>query len=404
MKKIDVLQEAINACKEVIEMKGKRNVEEVALMVLRAGAVEIREVPQRLANEAVESLPRENQPFLYASGNWGPGYVSIKGLVGQGEIIPLLVKQLAAQITEKELSVDFVAGNITGGVIPGWQLSQELEVPFVYVGGTRKKGEAEAPITMLNKTFLEEMSTKLCEAVIQSGADFNFVAGLVPSGMILGYRLSQLLSERLDCVVPFVYIREARKKGGQKEVITGIANNPYIAAGDSGIVISQVTDFSQTVENGVEALQEEGFKAIDGARLLKDFEPNALEDIGKVEMDSDHVVSLIPPTSKGIVIEELVNFAQSTCNSADVLREAGYKIDHAGTILFYENPEAIKALAEHGIEMFRVFTLPDLIAVAERNQTHSQKTIDDYRTFLTNPLEWQAARGLTRVERGGTTG
>ena len=383
-------------------MEEERNVEEVALIVLRAGAVEIREVPPRVTNKTVKSLPRQNQPFLYASGNWGPGYVSVKGLVGQGEIIVILAKPLAAQITEKELLIDFVAGNITGGVIPGWQLSQELEVPFVYVGGTRKKGEAEAPIIMLNKTFLEEMSVKLCEAVIQSGADFNFVAGLVPSGMILGYRLSQLLSERLDRVVPFVYIREARKKGGQKETITGIANNPYITAGDSGIVISQVTDFSQTVKNGVEALQEEGFKAIDGTRLLKDFDPNAFEEIGKIEMDFDQAVSQIPPTSKGIVIEELVNFAQTTCNSADVLREAGYKIDHAGTILFYNNPEAIKTLAEHRIEMFHVFTLLDLIAVAEKNQTHSQKAIDDYRQFLTNPLKWQAARGLTRVERGGT--
>ena len=383
-------------------MSSKTTIDEVALIVLGAKAVEIREIPLRVTNDEVDALPVENQPFLYASGNWGPGYVSIKGLVGQGEIIPLLVEQLAAQIAERGLSVDFVAGNITGGVIPGWQLSQELGTPFVYVGGTRKKEKDETPITMVNKAALKATSEKLCAAIIRSGVTFNFVAGLVPSGMVLGYSLSQLLSGRLGRVIPFVYVRETRKKGGQKEVITGIKNNPYIAPGNSGIVIGQVTDFSQTVGNGIEAIQEEGFRAIDGAILLRDFDASAFENIGEIEMDFDQAVSIIPRVSRGIVIEELVNFAQSTCNSADLLREAGYKIDHAGTILSYNNPEAARALQEHGIKMFYVFTLPDLIAAAERNQTHPQRVIDDYRRFLADPLGWQVARGLTPIERGGT--
>ena len=133
-----------------------------------------------------------------------------------------------------------------------------------------------------------------------------------------------------------------------------------------------------------------------------DFEPNAINDIRQIEIPFSEVVSLIPRSSKGIVIEELVNFAQSTSNSADVLRDVGYQINCAGTILFYNNPEAIKALDEHRIKMVQVFVLPDLIAAAEKHQTHSQQAIDDYRTFLTNPLKWQADRGLRRVEKGGT--
>jgi len=233
-------------------------IEEAVLKVLEAKAVEIRDV------DAGE------EPFLYASGNWGPGYVSIKNLVGRKEIIRLLTRQLAAKVAEKAPQLEFVAGNVTGGVVPGWILSEYLE-----------------PL--------------------------------------------------LGRIVPFVYIREARKKGGQKELITGIANNPEIR-----------------------------------------------------------------PGANGLVVEELVNFAETTCHGAEALRDAGFQVTHAACILFYDNPEAIKSLQRAGIEMVYLFTLPQLLEIAERNQTHSQKAIDGYREFLKDPLGWQAKRGLEPVKEGGT--
>lgn len=248
-------------------MEKKMSVDEIALMILEAKAVEIRDV------DAGE------KPFLYSSGNWSPGYVSIKGLVGRKKIIKILTHQLALRVAERvprvgfilsSIDIDFVAGNVTGGMIPGWLLSEELE---------------------------------------------------------------KILGE----TVPFVYIRGLRKKGGQKERITGIANNPEI-----------------------------------------------------------------PPGANGLVVEELVNFAQTTCNGAIALREAGYKSTHAATILFYNNPVAIKALKEHKVEMIYLLTLPELLEVAEEHHTHSQRAIDGYRDFLKDPLGWQAKRGLKPVEEGGT--
>jgi orotate phosphoribosyltransferase len=236
----------------------KVKVEEAVLKVLQAKAVEIRDV------DAGE------EPFLYASGNWGPGYVSIKNLVGRKEIIRFLCQELAKKVAEKAPQLEFVAGNVTGGVIPGWLLSEYLE-------------------PLLGKT------------------------------------------------VPFVYIREMRKKGGQKELITGMANNPEIR-----------------------------------------------------------------PGANGLVVEELVNFAQTTCNGAQALREGGYTVTHAACVLFYDNPEALKSLQEVGIEMVYLFTLPQLLEVAEKHQTHSQKAIDGYREFLKDPLGWQAKRGLEPVKEGGT--
>ncbi len=226
--------------------------------VLRAGAVDIRDVDGGA------------EPFLYASGNWGPGYVMIKGLVGRKELFKALVLNLTHKIASSAPLVKFVAGNVTGGVIPGWLMSEGLE-------------------PLLGRT------------------------------------------------VPFVYIRESRKKGGQKELITGLKGNPEISAG-----------------------------------------------------------------SNGLVAEELVNFSETTCNSATLLRAEGYEVTHAACILFYKNPRAVETLKSHTLEMVFLFTLSELLETAEREGTHPAHLIAQYRKFLANPLGWQEERGLKPVQKGGT--
>jgi len=228
------------------------------LQVLRAGAMEIRDVDD--ANE---------KPFLYASGNWGPGYISIKGLVSHKPLFTELNKQTAEKVARAAPHINFVAGNVTGGVVPGWEISKTLD-------------------------------------------------GL------------------LQREVPYVYIREARKKGGQKELITGL-NNPLIEAGHNGLIV-----------------------------------------------------------------EELVNFSQTSCHSAILLRELGYTVTHTTCILFYNNPRAVELLKMNDLEMVYLFTLTELLDAAEETKIHSAKLIAKYREFLADPLGWQKSRGLEPVAKGGT--
>ena len=104
--------------------------EEITRMIINAGALEIRD------------LAGGEEPFLYSSGLWGPGYAMIKGLVGQPDVFNQLVWQLALKLADRG-DIDFIIGNVTGGVIPGWQLRNNLEVlqgrevPYVYAEGTR---------------------------------------------------------------------------------------------------------------------------------------------------------------------------------------------------------------------------------------------------------------------------
>ncbi|MCH7883466.1 hypothetical protein IIA95_03575 [Patescibacteria group bacterium] len=236
----------------------ERNIGVAALEILNAGQLEIRDVNGG------------EKPFLYASGNWGPGYLSVKSLVGRKEIIRYLVRELAEFVAKRASRLDFIAGNVTGGLVPGWVLSEYLE-----------------PI--LRRT------------------------------------------------VPFVYVRDTRKKGGQKELVTGDAHNPKIRVGNNVLVV-----------------------------------------------------------------EELVNFAHTTCNSAIALREKGYTVTHAACILFYQNPKAIAVLKQAGIEMIYLLTLLELLDVAEKHNTHPKRLIEEFRVYLKDPLAWQEKRELKPVKEGGT--
>jgi len=240
-------------------------------ILLEAGILDIREVPKSvITNDGVKELPLKKQPFLYASGFWGPGYISAKNLVGRKGVIKILASELAEVIAGKTDQIDFVVGNVTGGVVPGWLISEEL-----------------------GKTW--------------------------------------------GRCVPFIYVRESRKIGGQKELLTGNACNPEIHKGNNALIV-----------------------------------------------------------------EELVNFAQTTCNSALIVRQHGFIVTHGATFLFYLNPVGIESLKNHEMELVYLFTLPQLLDVAEKCNTHPSRLIDDYRSFLEDPTKWQETRSLTHIERGGT--
>jgi len=215
--------------------------------ILDAGVLEIRD------------LDAGQEPFLYSSGNWGPGYVMIKGLVSKRSLLVSLCKELSNKIM-KLTSPDLVAGNVTGGMIPGWLISTYLFIPFVYV-------------------------------------------------------------------------RDTRKKGGHREQVTGLS------------------------------------KELTGSCLI---------------------------------VEELVNFAQTTINSAEVLRNLGFEVPYAATILSYENPRAIKSLEIFNLNLISLITLPELLNEAEISGKFSKKAIRDYRMFLLNPIDWQRDKGLEPVPNGGT--
>jgi len=124
----------------------EKEADDISRMLINKGAMEIRD------------LASGEEPFLYSSGLWGPGYLMVKGLVGQPAVMRDFCWNLALKLKDEDF--DFVIGNVTGGMIPGWQLRNFLEivrgekVPFVYAEGTRlleKKGLVEGELVGNNQ-------------------------------------------------------------------------------------------------------------------------------------------------------------------------------------------------------------------------------------------------------------
>ena len=115
-------------------------VNEIANIVIQVDAIHIRDV----ANGEM--------PYHYSSGNFGPGYVMIKGLVGRQKVFRFLVRQLAMRLKDHH-DIDCLAGLVTGGVPPSIYLRDYLqmlwgyEIPWVYIRETRKVGGAGEHIT-----------------------------------------------------------------------------------------------------------------------------------------------------------------------------------------------------------------------------------------------------------------
>jgi len=237
--------------------------EAVCAQLLSARALEIRDVDGG------------QDPFHYSSGNFGPGYVDVKGTVGVQGVFKTLVEQVALKAADTGATFDWVAGNATGGMVPAYQFRE----------------------------------------------DYQAVT---------------------DREVGYVYVRGSRKQGGKGELVTGLQHVP--ATNPDG----SPTEFT--------------------------------------------------------VMEELVNFAETTTNSMILLRGLGFTANRAFTMLFYGHDAAKTRLADNQIELTYLTTLPHLIDAAEDQGTFSPDAIASYREFLADPADWQASRGLTPQELGGKHG
>jgi orotate phosphoribosyltransferase len=208
----------------------------------------------------IRDIDNGEEPFTYTSGHKGPGYVSVKKLIGDKQLLRTLVQELAIKVIDEKFRVDFVAGNVSGGMIPGYLLSEFIEA----------------------EQYRE---------------------------------------------VPFVYVRSLNES--RHDSVVGLSN--------------------------------------------------------------------ISKKAHALVVEELINFGNTTCHAANVLRLLGYNANHAACFLYYGNPSANDLLSFKGIDITYLFTLDELLNVARTYEKMPVRLIEDYRTFLRDPDKWQKDRGFDKI-------
>jgi orotate phosphoribosyltransferase len=191
---LDILWYQAMSRKDVEGMTELAPVDVVAQAIVEGGAFHIRDVAGG------------EEAYHYSSGNFGPGYVLVKGTVGRQKLFKFLVRQLALRL-EDYRDFDFIAGLVTGGVVPAYELREQLQ-------------------------------------------------GLQ------------------DREIPYVYIRDSRKAGGTREHVTGIQDlasegtNPEILEGSTGVVMEELTNFSNSVSNGAAVLRASGYNCDVGFTIL----------------------------------------------------------------------------------------------------------------------------------------
>jgi orotate phosphoribosyltransferase len=244
-----------------LELPPRMSEEEVCAKLLEASALDIRDVDGG------------EDPYHYSSGNWGPGYVDVKGTVADQGTFKPLVQQVGRKLIDEGVEFDHIAGNATGGMVPAYE----------------------------------------CREAYQE------------------------MTGRDD--IEYVYVRGSRKQGGQGELITGLQHIPR-----------RRTDGSPT-----------------------------------------HF----------LVMEELVNFAETTKNSLLNLRDLGFVANQGATILSYDHAEANQSLADNEITLTALTTLPTLLQASVELGHFSLDAVDSYRAFQADPAGWQAERDLVPTPVSG---
>ena len=139
-----------------VELPSKIPQEDLALLIVQTRRLDIRDVDNG------------QEPFLYSSGNYGPGYLDIKGACGIDEVFEPLCQQSALALMEQDAKFDFIAGNATGGMIPAFRVKQLLadwtgrRIPYAYLRNTRKLGgHGEYTTGIANNPYITKESRPL---------------------------------------------------------------------------------------------------------------------------------------------------------------------------------------------------------------------------------------------------
>lgn len=98
--------------------------------------------------------------------------------------------------------------------------------------------------------------------------------------------------------------------------------------------------------------------------------------------------------SRGLVVDELVSFGTTMASSIDLLRGSGFTVSSAACILSYGLEEGNRVFSERGVQLISLFTLPELLDMAEEQGKFPQHLIKSYRDFLADPAGWQKAHQL----------
>lgn len=88
-----------------------------------------------------------------------------------------------------------------------------------------------------------------------------------------------------------------------------------------------------------------------------------------------------------LIVDEIVNFGSNVSRSAQALKNAGINVTHAACFLNYQNPKATENIGD--IKLIDLFTLRDILGVAEKSKIFLEEDLKECYVFLDDPQGWE---------------
>ncbi|MCK8780283.1 orotate phosphoribosyltransferase [Rhizobium sp. NTR19] len=109
---------------------------------------------------------------------------------------------------------------------------------------------------------------------------------------------------------------------------------------------------------------------------------------------SAQIEGYMPEGARVLVIEDLTTAGGSMFTFIDAIRAAGGVVDHGIALFFYDIfPEAGQRLANGKVQLHRIATWRNVLAVARNGKLFDETTLREVEAFLDAPLAWSGRNG-----------
>lgn len=209
------------------------------------------------------------------------------------------------------------------------------EEPFRYSSGSVGPGYVMAKSLVGTQAVFRPLMQQLALKLVSERIAFDHIIGNATGGMIPAYAVReayQQITGRVD--IEYVYVRGSRKQGGHGELVTGIEHVN---------------------------------------RRSRSGEP-----------------------ASWIVVEDLINHAETSVNSLLLFRKLGFVADEAAALLQFDHPSARERLRDCGVRLTTLTTVPHLLEVAVDDGYFSARAADAYLDFIRDADAWQQAYSVAR--------
>ncbi len=293
-----------------------------------------------------------DDPFTWASGYRMPIYNDNRMLLADPEHRLLVAIAFKEMIMENMIPHHYIVGTSTAGIAPATSIASLLQ----------------APIAIIDEGRAYELPVKFGELSLKG---IDAVASTCPWGIAEGVSLAN--KTRL----PFMYVRQSKKKHGLQQQIEGIPKE-----GQKVLLIDYHTGTSYK-DNAISALKEKGVE------VFEVFDEDISGTINPADISGKKIS----------VVEDLISTGGSSVEEVIACRNLGAEVKFCLSIFNYGLDKAMDQFKEAECNVLSVLTYDTLLEVAKETGYINEEQAKLLEEWRSDPFGWGAKHGFPKVDK-----